>query len=127
MLCEWHLFFQLNPSAVGIANCSDWDFIPLSWDEIPLRGERGRILANEVRISSETVRRRFHPSLLGFHRAPRDFIKTLFVFRRFSRFFEIRILLQIKRCQSALSGKGPEMNPYHTVFKIKIEKYQKMI
>jgi hypothetical protein len=27
-------------------------------------------------ISSEAERRRFHPSVLGFHRALRDFIKT---------------------------------------------------
>ena len=29
-------------------------------------------------ISSEATRRRFHPSLLGFHRAKHDFISALF-------------------------------------------------
>ena len=34
-------------------------------------------------------------------------------FRRFPHFFEIRIFVQIKRCQSAFLGKGAEMNLSH--------------
>ena len=54
-------------------------------------------------------------------------------FRRFSAlcvqsaaFLEIQIFAQIKRCQSALSGKGPEMNLYHVIFTANIEKIQKL-
>ena len=61
------LFFQLNPSAVGIANCSDWDKshyrgMKSLRDEIRLRRDKRTDL-----ISSEAARRRFHPSLLVVH------------------------------------------------------------
>ena len=42
-------------------------------DEIPLCGVMGTDL-----IPSEAASRRFHPSLLGFHRALRDFIYFFF-------------------------------------------------
>jgi len=55
-------FFQLNPPMA--------EEIHLRWmkslsDEIPLRGEKD----TADLISSEAESRRFHPSLLGFHRA----------------------------------------------------------
>jgi hypothetical protein len=36
-------------------------------------------------ISSEAARRRFHPSLLGFHRAKHDFIKSTRLARDLAR------------------------------------------
>ena len=44
------------------------DEIPLPWDEIRLDGGWVDL------ISSEAVRRRFHPNLFGFHLAKQDFI-----------------------------------------------------
>ena len=48
------------------------------------------------------------------------FSRVFFVFRRFlalcaqrAAFLEIRILVQIKRCQSTFWGEGPEMNLSH--------------
>ena len=54
------------------------------------------------------------------------FSRVFFVFRRFPHFFEIRILVQIKRWQSAFSGKGAEVNLPHVIFTANIEKHQKI-
>ena len=47
--------------------------------------------------------------------------KSVFIIK-----LENRILVQIKRCQSAFSGKGAEVNLCHIIFTANIEKHQKI-